>query len=294
MGETKHTVLLKDSRDMTDIENKSVHLVITSPPYPMIEMWDEPFKKMSKKTKQSFNDFSLAKAEKEKEKIIDKIYDSMHKSLSEVWKESYRVLIKGGILCINIGDATRKMNGLFRLFPNHARIIELCEKAGFVSLPYIIWKKPTNKPNAFMGSGFLPPNAYVTLDAEYILIFRKGDLRKFERKDEKRYQSVFTKEQRDVWFSQVWDDIKGVKQKNNLIVRRTGAFPEEIAMRLIRMFSIVGDTVLDPFVGTGTTTIASRELNRNSIGYEIDKKLKKVIISKAGLEQYNNRIKFKN
>ncbi len=97
-------------------------------------------------------------------------------------------LIDGGIACINIGDATRTVNGKFQLFPNHSRITEICEKIGFTTLPYILWKKPTTKPKykgkgAFLGSGFLPPNAYVTLDCEFILLFRKGNLRKFQPKD---------------------------------------------------------------------------------------------------------------
>ncbi len=294
MDKNNHRIIFKDSRNMSEINNKTIHLVITSPPYPMIEMWDESFKKMDKKTKELFNIFNKVKTEKEKEKSIDNIYDSMHNSLAKVWKECYRVLIDGGLLCINIGDATRKMNGLFRLLPNHARIIEICERIGFVSLPYIIWKKPTNKPNAFMGSGFLPPNAYVTLEVEYILIFRKGGLRRFEKHDKVRYKSAFTKDERDIWFSQIWKDIRGIRQDSNLMERRTGAFPDEIARRLIKMFSIKGDIVLDPFVGTGTTTIVAKELDRNSVSYEIDKKLKKVILSKAGLRQYGGKIIFYN
>ena len=107
---------------------------------------------------------------------------------AKVWQETYRVLVDGGIACINIGDATRSINGKFKLYPNHARITEICEKIGFTTLPYILWKKPTTKPKykgkgAFLGSGFLPPNAYVTLDCEFILLFRKGSLRKFPPQD---------------------------------------------------------------------------------------------------------------
>ena len=103
----------------------------------------------------------------------------MHDYLAKVWQETYRVLVDGGIACINIGDATRTVNGKFKLFPNHSRITEICEKIGFTTLPYILWKKPTTKPKykgkgAFLGSGFLPPNAYVTLDCEFILLFQEG------------------------------------------------------------------------------------------------------------------------
>jgi DNA modification methylase len=111
----------------------------------------------------------------------------MHETLAETWREAHRVLTDGGIACINIGDATRTVNGRFCLFPNHSRIIEHCEKTGFTNLPYILWKKPIIKPKykgkgAFLGSGFLPPNAYVTLDCEFIQLFRKGKLRKFPPK----------------------------------------------------------------------------------------------------------------
>lgn len=261
MPKTEHKIILGDSRHMDEIKDREVHLIVTSPPYPMIKIWDDLFKSLGCKT-----------------------YDEMHDYLSEVWKECYRVLADGGIACINIGDATRKVNGIFRLFPNHARVIEICEKIGFISLPCILWKKPTTKPNSFLGSGFLPTNAYVTLDCEYILLFRKGKPRKFKPKDPYRYISYYTKEERDVWFSQIWD-IKGIKQENNEIERRIAAYPDEVVYRLIRMFSIIGDTVLDPFLGTGTTIKVAMQLYRNSIGYEIDENLLPLIKEKVGYQQ---------
>jgi len=261
MPKTEHKIILGDSRHMNEIKDREVHLIVTSPPYPMIKIWDDLFKSLGCKT-----------------------YDEMHDYLSEVWKECYRVLADGGIACINIGDATRKVNGTFRLFPNHARVIEICEKIGFISLPCILWKKPTTKPNSFLGSGFLPTNAYVTLDCEYILLFRKGEPRKFKPKDPYRYISYYTKEERDVWFSQIWD-IKGIKQENNEIERRIAAYPDEVVYRLIRMFSIIGDTVLDPFLGTGTTIKVAMQLYRNSIGYEIDENLLPLIKEKVGYQQ---------
>ncbi|MEM1963274.1 MAG: site-specific DNA-methyltransferase [Candidatus Caldarchaeum sp.] len=249
---------------MREVEDSSVHLIVTSPPYPMIQMWDKLFESFGCKS-----------------------YDEMHEYLAQVWKECYRVLIEGGIACINIGDATRTINGMFRLFPNHARVIEHCEKIGFTTLPYILWKKPTNRPKykgkgAFLGSGFLPPNAYVTLDCEYILIFRKGGPRKFERNDPNRYASMFTKQERDTWFTQIWNDV-GERQSITNVERRAAAFPETIPYKLVRMFSILGDTVLDPFLGTGTTTKVALSLGRNSIGYEIDKTFLDVIREKVGL-----------
>jgi site-specific DNA-methyltransferase (cytosine-N4-specific) len=219
------------------------------------------------------------------EETIAQLYDAMHRSLAQTWAETYRVLVDGGIACINIGDATRSVNGRFRVFPNHARVIEHCERIGFTTLPYILWKKPTTKPmykgkGAFLGSGFLPPNAYVTLDCEFILIFRKGKLRHFPPHDPNRYSSALTKKQRDSWFTQIWQ-VTGTRQTADALERRTAAYPDEIADRLIKMFSIKGDTVLDPFIGSGTTTKAAMQNERNSIGYETDPNLIPTITKKT-------------
>ncbi len=294
MVKTKHQVIIGDSRRMPEIEDGSVQLMVTSPPYPMIEMWDEQFRKFDGKIGELWQKMEQEKDEGAKEKLITEIYDRMHLNLAEVWRETYRVLSDGGIACINVGDATRKLNGIFRLFPNHARVIELCEQIGFVTLPYILWKKPTNKPNAFLGSGFLPTNGYVTLDMENILIFRKDGTRKFAPKDENRYKSKFTKEERDVWFSQTWS-VKGASQKHSDMKRRTGAYPEEIPYRLIRMFSVIGDTVLDPFIGTGTTTKVAMETNRKSIGYEVEPDMEKILKERLGQKaevQFKRRYHF--
>ena len=256
-------MVIGDSRRMTELADESVHLVVTSPPYPMISIWDETFRLASATT-----------------------YEQMHDYLGRVWKEVGRVLVPGGIACVNIGDATRTVDGVFRVFPNHSRIIEAFEREDFLTLPYILWKKPTSKPSykgkgAFLGSGFLPPNAYVTLDMEYILIFRKGNPRRFPPKDPDRYKSKFTKAERDEWFSQVWS-VTGVRQTMNGYQRRTAAFPEQIPYRLIRMFSIIGDRVLDPFLGTGTTAKVALELDRRFIGYEQEGELADVIRLKLG------------
>ena len=226
----------------------------------MIEMWDKMFSNSGAET-----------------------YDEMHSHLSKVWKECYRVLIDGGICCINIGDATRRINGSFKLYPNHSRVTELCENIGFKALPFILWKKATTKPNAFLGSGFLPPNAYITQDCEFILIFRKGDLRKFEDTSI-RHKSKYTKEERDKWFSQIWE-MNGIKQTRDKLIRRTAEYPSELVYRLIRMFSVEGDTILDPFLGTGTTSKIAKATRRNSIGYEIDKNLLPIIKERLEIEQ---------
>jgi site-specific DNA-methyltransferase (cytosine-N4-specific) len=266
---------------MPELADGSVQLMVTSPPYPMIQMWDELFCKADPKIAELWQELEA----NGKEKTVQQIYDAMHEYLCKVWTETYRVLVNGGIACINIGDATRRLNGKFQLFPNHARIIEICEKIGFTTLPYILWKKPTTKPKykgkgAFLGSGFLPPNAYVTLDCEFILLFRKGNLRRFTPHDQTRYDSTFTKLQRDAWFSQIWA-FKGAKQTTNELERRTAAYPDEIAERLIKMFSVKGDTVLDPFLGSGTTVNVAMQNERNSVGYERDLNLLSVINQKT-------------
>lgn len=286
---TWHKVIFGDSRNLKELSNKSVHLMVTSPPYPMIEIWDEQFRKLDKRIDELWIQMEATKDDNDKLYFAMKIYDLMHENLTMTWREVFRVLVDGGIACINIGDATRSIGNIFKLFPNHVRIVEECEKIGFITLPYILWKKPTTKPKykgkgAFLGSGFLPPNAYVTLDCEYILIFRKGKPREFEPNDPRRYASQYTKEERDSWFTQIWD-IPGTKQELSEVERRAAAFPDEIPRRLIRMFSIIGDTVLDPFLGTGTTMKVAMQLQRNSIGYEIDKSFRPVIEEKIGYGQ---------
>jgi len=227
----------KSSEDMSEVDSKSVHLIVTSPPYPMIKKWDNMFG------------------------TID--FFDQHKQLEKIWAECERVLEDGGIMCINMGDATRSIEGNFCCYPNFAFITTQLYVMGFNPLVPIIWKKISNKPNSFMGSGFLPPNAYVTQECEYIGIFRKGKKRKFAPKDEKRYKSQYTKEERDIWFSQIWE-IKGERG-----AKQTSAFPKEIPYRLIRMFSIRNDLVLDPFCGQGTTGFVAESLNREFIGYDI-------------------------
>jgi modification methylase len=277
---TSHKIIFGNSQLMPEIADSIVHLMLTSPPYPMIKMWDQLFADIDPKIGALSREIDQAC----QEDVVDKIYETMHQNLAQVWAQTYRVLVEGGIACVNIGDATRSVNGQFRLFPNHSRIIEHMEKIGFTTLPYLLWKKPTTKPKykgkgAFLGSGFLPPNAYVTLDCEFILIFRKGKLRHFPAHDPNRYDSKITKNQRDQWFTQIWT-ITGSRQIANQLERRTAAYPDEIAERLIKMFSVKGDLVLDPFLGSGTTIKTALQNERNSIGYETDEKLLPLIKNK--------------
>lgn len=258
---------------MPEVESGSVQLMVTSPPYPMIAMWDDLFCTTDPRIAALWPKL----AGSGNDETVRQIYDLMHENLAKVWAETHRVLADGGIAAINIGDATRNINGKFQLFPNHSRITEVCEKIGFTTLPYILWKKPTTKPKykgkgAFLGSGFLPPNAYVTLDCEFILLFRKGKLRKFTPHHVERYESKFTKAQRDEWFSQIWE-FKGTRQTASELERRTGAYPDEVAERLIRMFSVKGELVLDPFLGSATTMKVAIGTERNCVGYELDPNL---------------------
>ncbi|MFX1253525.1 MAG: DNA-methyltransferase [Promethearchaeota archaeon] len=250
---------------MGELKDCSVHLTVTSSPYPMIALWDELFANQNPTIRTALEKEDGARA-----------FELMHQELDQVWNELYRVLKPGGIACINIGDATRTIGKNFQLYSNHARILSHCLQIGFQSLPEIIWRKQTNAPNKFMGSGMLPPGAYVTLEHEFILILRKGRKREFKNAEEKanRKHSSYFWEERNTWFSDVWD-FKGIDQKldNENTRERSAAYPFELAYRLINMFSVKGDIVLDPFLGTGTTMIAAMCAERNSIGYELDSNL---------------------
>ena len=265
-----HKILFQNSNNMHQIKDNSVNLMITSPPYPMIQMWDEMFSNQNPKIKEALekNDGSLA-------------FELMNQELDKVWDEVYRVLKDGGIACINIGDATRTIDKNFQLFSSSSRIISHCLNIGFSCLPKILWKKTTNAPNKFMGSGMLPPGAYVTLEHEYIIILRKGRKREFKTIQEKenRQESSYFWEERNKWFSDIWEGLNGVLQKleDKNIRQRSAAYPFELAYRLINMFSVKGDVVLDPYFGTGTTMLAAMNSGRNSIGVEIDPFFKNTI-----------------
>lgn len=282
---THHDLFFSDSRTMSNIKNESVNLIITSPPYPMIKMWDDAFCKMNPNIKKA-----LDKADG------DSAFEAMHNELDKTWAESFRVLKEGGFACINIGDATRTLGKRFQLYSNHSRIINSFKKIGFDTLPVVLWRKQTNAPNKFMGSGMLPSGAYVTLEHEYILIFRKGAKRIFKDSEEKlqRQRSSFFWEERNKWFSDIWFDLKGVAQVLNAkgLRDRSAAFPFELSYRLICMYSVQTDVVLDPFIGTGTTLFAALAACRNSIGIEIDKGFHEHIIKTAGESAsiFNNRI----
>jgi DNA modification methylase len=225
-------------------------------------MWDESFGKQ---------DPSISSALEHEDG--DMAFELMHSLLDKVWKECFRVLKAGAFACINVGDAVRTLGGNFRLYPNHSRIMAGFGAAGFQALPFILWRKPTNAPNKFMGSGMLPSGAYVTLEHEYILVFRKGGKRSFTGADqERRRRSAFFWEERNSWFSDIWD-LRGSRQslEGNGARNRSAAFPFELAFRLVQMYSLQEDTVLDPFLGTGTSSAAALVSGRNSIGIELER-----------------------
>ncbi|MFD1598328.1 DNA-methyltransferase [Halobellus rarus] len=292
--ESRHRIRAGDAIDMSDVEDGAVDLVVTSPPYPMIEMWDDQFAGQSAAVAAALEDGDGERA-----------FEAMHECLDAVWHEVARVLAPGGIAAVVVGDATRTFGGRYRVYPNHVRVIEALESVGFDPLPDVLWRKPTNAAAKFLGSGMVPPNAYVTLEHEHVLLFRNGPAsREFDPRATRRYESAYFWEERNRWFSDVWTDVRGTRQerddagdseragsgdergegtdragddvasgagKSATVDRsRTGAYPFEIPYRLVCMHSIYGDTVLDPFLGTGTTTLAAMVAGRDSVGYELD------------------------
>ena len=272
---TTHRLINGNSEYMKEVESNSVHLIVTSPPYPMISMWDDCFDDWMKDNhiNDNYNYTS--------------IFEKHHLCLDRVWQDCNRVLKDGCFICINIGDATRTINDNFQLYSNHTRITKWFMEHNYSVLPPIIWHKQTNSPNKFMGSGMYPAGAYVTLEHEYILIFRKGRKREFSEKETiQRQKSAYFYEERNEWFSDIWN-IKGTAQKllNDQSNRdRNASYPFEIPYRLINMYSIQGDTILDPFCGLGTTNQAALTLNRNSIGYDVDNKI--IQTAKSELSNY--------
>ena len=268
---TSHEIIIGNSNNMNSIEDGSVNLIVTSPPYPMIKMWDEMFSLQNPEIKKDLDEGNGNSA-----------FFKMHEILNSIWKECDRVLCENGFVCINIGDATRTIGDKFQLYSNHTQIINQFIDMGYSVLPDIHWRKQSNAPNKFMGSGMYPAGAYVTYEHEYILVFRKGGKRIFKGEEKSlRQKSAFFWEERNIWFSDLWE-IKGTSQ--NILSSKAGrdrnaSFPLEIPYRLVNMYSIKGDTVLDPFTGLGTTNIACMISKRNSIGIDIDNNITDIALN---------------
>jgi len=261
---TLHRFIHANAEMLNLFPENSVELVVTSPPYPIIQMWDETFSALNPCIRKALQVGDGSKA-----------FELMHACLWPVWQELFRVLCPGGFVCINIGDAVRSLGHEFRLYPNHAKLESDFAALGFSELPCIIWRKTTNAPNKFMGSGMLPAGAYVTLEHEYILIFKKPGHRPWNQKKfrEQRRLSALFWEERNQYYSDLWQLI-GERQDLNAPSRsRSAAFPFELARRLISMYSLIGDTVLDPFAGTATTASAAAALGRHSLNFELDASL---------------------
>ncbi|MCP4109049.1 MAG: site-specific DNA-methyltransferase [Desulfobacteraceae bacterium] len=231
---------------MTELDNESVHLVITSPPY-----WQ--LKDYGIENQIGYNDS----------------YEEYINNLNLVWRESYRVLNNGCRLCVNIGDqfARSVYYGRYKVIPIRTEIIKFCEAIGFDYMGAVIWQKKTTSNTtggaSLMGSYPTPRNGILSIDYEFILLFKKLGT-PIKPNKELKEQSKMTKEEWKEYFAGHWN-FGGTKQDGHIAM-----FPEELPKRLVKMFSFVGDTVLDPFLGSGTTSLASRNLNRNSVGYEIN------------------------
>lgn len=253
---TKHKIIFGDSRSLNEIEDKSVQLIITSPPY-----WQ--LKDYGSDNQIGFNDS----------------YEEYINNLNLVWQECNRVLSDGCRLCINIGDqfARSVYYGRYKVIPIRTEIIRFCETLKMDYMGAIIWQKTTTMNTtgggAVMGSFPYPRNGILKMDYEFILIFKKLGNAPKPTKEQKENSSM-TKEEWSEYFSSHWH-FNGVKQYEHIAM-----FPEELPKRLIKMFSFVGETVFDPFVGSGTTSLAAKHLGRNSIGYEINKSFAPIIKNK--------------
>jgi len=263
-------IIIGDSRKMIEIEDNSIDLVVTSPPYWHIKDYGTPGQ--------------IGYGQSLHEYLRD---------LYRVWKECFRVLKSGRRLCINIGDqfARSIIYGRYKVIPLHAEFISQCEEIGFDYMGAIIWQKKTTMNTTgganVMGSYPYPPNGMVEIDYEFILIFKKPGKSQRVPKDLKE-KSKLTKEEWKEYFYGHWY-FGGARQ-----IEHEAMFPEELPKRLIKMFTFVGDIVLDPFLGSGTTVKAALDLNRNAIGYEINEKFLEVIKEKLnlkeGLFQFGNNI----
>jgi DNA modification methylase len=258
---TSHRVINRDARDMRELEPNRVHLVVTSPPYWTLKEYHE--------------------SEGQLGSIAD--YEQFLTELDQVWKQCFDALVPGGRLICVVGDvclSRRRNGGRHTVVPLHASIQEHCRLMGYDNLAPIIWHKIANarfesegKGAAFLGKPY-EPNAVIKNDIEFILMERKpGGYRSPNLAT--KILSLLSDENHKAWFQQIWSGLTGASTRHH-----PAPFPLELAVRLVRMFSFVGDTVLDPFLGTGTTTLAAALWGRNSIGYEVAPEYHKLALSR--------------
>lgn len=258
---TTHKVVIGDSRRMSEVSDESVHLVVTSPPY-----WQ--IKDYGGSQQIGFNDS----------------YDKYIANLNAVWAECYRTLSPGCRLCVNIGDqfARAVTYGRYKVIPIREAIIRFCESIGFDYMGAVIWQKKTTMRTtggaSVMGSFPYPRNGLIEIDYEFILLFKKLGATMPVTQEIKK-ASALSKEEWRRYFTGHWN-FAGEKQNGG----HTAVFPEELPKRLIKMFSFAGETVLDPFLGSGTTTKVAAHLGRNSVGYEINRAYLPVIKKKIGMD----------
>lgn len=257
---THHRIVHGDARDLSFIESESVHLIVTSPPYWDLKVYPESAGQLG-----NFDD-----------------YDQFMSDLGQVWSECYRVLVKGGRLVIVVGDVcrSRRSYGRHYVVPLHASIQTQCMDIGFDNLAPVFWYKIANanyeveNGSSFLGKPY-EPNAVIKNDVEYILMQRKpGAYRTPDPKS--RVLSVIGEQEYQAWFRQIWADLPGASTRDH-----PAPYPEELAYRLIRMFSFVGDTVLDPFLGTGTTSVAASKAGRHSIGVELERRFVELAVKRC-------------
>lgn len=258
---THHKIVNGDSRLMTELPDNSVHLAITSPPY-----WQ--LKDYGTDNQIGFHD----------------TYENYINNLNLVWKECYRALHNGCRLCVNIGDqfARSVYYGRYKVIPIREEIIKFCEIIGFDYMGAIIWQKVTTSNTTGggvqMGSYPYPRNGILKLDYEFVLVFKKlGDAPKPTK--EQKELSKMTAEEWNTYFAGHWN-FAGARQNGHIAM-----FPDELPKRLIKMFSFIGETILDPFMGSGTTALASKNLGRNSVGYEINPEFVQIIKEKLEVHQ---------
>ena len=247
---TSHDLFCADARSMSFLKPESVHLVVTSPPYWILKEYHN-------------TDGQLGY-------LSD--YEEFLTELDRVWSACYNALVPGGRLVCVVGDvclSRRKNGGVHAVVPLHASIQEHCRALGYTNIAPIIWYKISNAVYEASGStgGFLgkpyEPNSVIKNDIEFILMQRKsGGYR--APSSEERLLSVISAENHRAWFQQVWSGVTGASTRLH-----PAPYPLELAERLVRMFSFVGDTVLDPFMGTGTTSFACALWGRNSVGVEV-------------------------